>query len=70
MKVYQRLDKYIQSMGFKQTTIAQKVGLSKSKMSLILCGKSPLTADTLEDICRAMNVTPETIYRINESSFS
>ncbi len=61
MKVYERLENYIKENGIKQSYVAEKSGIPKNTLSMILNGKSRLDADKLEDIIIALNIEPSLI---------
>ena len=59
MRVYEKVRAYIDEMGYKQVTIAEKAGIPKATFNAILNGKRTLYADDLKAICLALNVSPE-----------
>ena len=59
MRVYEKVRAYIDEMGYKQVTIAEKAGIPKAIFNAILNGKRTLYADDLKAICLALNVSPE-----------
>lgn len=59
MRVYEKVRAYIDEMGYKQVTIAEKAGIPKATLNAILNGKRTLYADDLKAICLALNVSPE-----------
>ena len=59
VRVYEKVRAYIDEMGYKQVTIAEKAGIPKSTFNAILNGKRTLYADDLKAICLALNVSPE-----------
>lgn len=54
-------------LGFKQETIALKLGLTQQALSLIE-GKELLDSETLENLAKAMNVTKEAIENFTEEA--
>jgi len=58
MVVQARLAEYIEQNGIMRKFIANKCGMTSSKISEILNGKRELKADDLEKICNAINVNP------------
>ena len=58
MVVQARLAEYIEQNGIMRKHIAEKCGMTKTKISEILNGKRELKADDLEKICNAINADP------------
>lgn len=54
--VSQQLKKYLQTNGIKQSWLALKLGMTESKVSQILNGKSPLHADIFIEICLLLEI--------------
>lgn len=50
------LKDYINEMGLKQKSIADKAGLSQSKLSLILTGERKCEVNEYAKICKAIGV--------------
>lgn len=59
LRVYEKVRVYMDEMGYKQVTIAEKAGIPKATFNAILNGKRVLYADDLKAICLALNVSPE-----------
>ena len=59
MHVYEKVRAYINEKGYKQITIAQKAGISKTTFNAMMNGKRTIDADDLGAICIALNVSPE-----------
>lgn len=59
VRVYEKVRAYIDEMGYKQVTIAEKAGIPEATFNAILNGKRTLYADDLKAICLALNVSPE-----------
>jgi transcriptional regulator with XRE-family HTH domain len=59
VRVYEKVRAYIDEMGYKQVTIAEKAGIPKATFNAILNGNRTLYADDLKAICLALNVSPE-----------
>ena len=59
LRVYEKVRAYMDEMGYKQVTIAEKAGIPKATFNAILNGKRVLYADDLKAICLALNVSPE-----------
>ena len=59
MRVYEKVRAYMDEMGYKQVTIAEKAGIPKATFNAILNGKRVLYADDLKAICLTLNVSPE-----------
>ena len=51
-KIYERVKKYADENGIKQTIISQRTGIDDSKVSDLLAGKRKLSADEFEFICK------------------
>jgi len=54
-------------LGFKQETVAQKLGISQQALSLIE-GKETIDTETLEKLASAMNVKKEAIENFSEEA--
>ena len=59
LRVYEKVRAYMDEMGYKQVTIAEKAGIPKATFNAILNGNRTLYADDLKAICLALNVSPE-----------
>lgn len=57
--VYEKVRNYIDEKGYKQITIAEKAGISKTTFNAMMNGKRTMYADDLCSICIALNVSPE-----------
>ena len=66
MRVYEKVREYIDHNGYKQVTIAKKVGIPKATFNAIMNGKITLYADDLRAICLALNVSPEVFIDIKK----
>lgn len=53
-----RIRKYREMSGFSQKELAQKIGVSNSRVSNWEQGINRPDADILADICKALNVSP------------
>lgn len=64
----QKIKQYLEDNGIKQTFIAEKIGISKQKMSYICTSNSNKDVDcvTYYKICKALNVPLET-FLVDES---
>lgn len=58
MVVQSIVAQYIKTMGFKQSVIASKTGLSENAVSAILNGKRKMSADEFAKICKAIGKEP------------
>jgi len=54
-----RIKTYLDEHGIKQRYIAEKVGISLSTFNNKLNGKHGISADEIELVCGALNVSPE-----------
>lgn len=61
MKVYQKLNKWIEEHGIKKEFIAEKTGISSNKLSPILNGKRKLEVEEFILILGALNIDANTI---------
>ena len=59
MHVYEKVRAYIDNKGYKQVTIANKAGISKTTFNAMMNGKRTMYADDLCAVCIALNVSPE-----------
>ena len=58
LRVYEKVRAYMDEMGYKQITIAEKAGIPKATFNAILNGKRVLYADDLKAIFLAVKVSP------------
>lgn len=58
MEVAQKIKEYIETNGLKQTYVAEKSGMEISALNSILNGRTKLTVERLQLICKALNVEP------------
>lgn len=56
MPLGEKIKKFIEERGIKQTFLAEKTGLSNSIISKILNDNHSITADTYYAICKALRV--------------
>ena len=56
-----RIRKYREMSGFSQKELAQKIGVSNSRVSNWEQGINRPDADILADICKALNVSPSDV---------
>ena len=61
MKVYQKLNKWIEEHGIKKEFIAEKTGILSNKLSPILNGKRKLEVEEFILILGALNIDANTI---------
>lgn len=54
------INRYLKDKGIKQSWLAEKVGLPVTTLNGIINGKTQLKADLFIQICRALEVPPET----------
>ena len=64
MKVYQKLNNWIESHGIKKEFIAEKTGISSNKLSPILNGKRKLEIEEFILILGALNIDANTIINL------
>ena len=60
------------SNSLTQETLAEKVGISAKSLSQIELGNNFVSAETLEEICEALQITPKTLFNFdtNDSNIS
>ena len=56
---YKEIKEFIERKGYKQSAIAEKVGISSMKLSQILNGNRKCEAGEYASICRALDVLYE-----------
>lgn len=61
MRVYEKIKKYMEDKGIKQTYVSEKTGIPENTLSMILNGKRNLGADEMVEIFKALEVTPNDI---------
>lgn len=66
MHVYEKVRSYIEQQGYKQVTIANRAGISRTTFNAIMNGKRTMYADDLYSICVALNVSPETFIEVQK----
>ena len=62
MKIYEAVRKYIEQQGLKQGFVAERAGITKPAMSMIMTGRRKMYAEDLKAICRALGVSPEEFF--------
>lgn len=61
-KMHEQIREYIQQHGISQKYVAINMGITESRLSLMLNGKRRITVDDYTDICRAMALDPRKFY--------
>ncbi len=56
------LKKLRQEKKYTQEKLAEKIDISSRALSSIECGKNFVTAETIEKICTALEITPKTLF--------
>lgn len=59
--IWQKLKAYIVDHGIKQTWLAEKIGMNRARLSMILSGQCSLSVDDFALICSALNVSADSI---------
>lgn len=59
METNKKLNDYLKGHGISQAFLAEKLGISRTRMSMMLNGKRKMTADDLIKICKILKVSPE-----------
>lgn len=60
-----RIKKLRQDKGFSQEQFAEKLGIATRTLCGIEIGKNFFTADTLEKILTALDITPQDLFMVN-----
>ena len=60
--MHEKVRGYIEMRDLSQKIIAANMGISESRLSLMLNGKRRMTVDDYIDLCRAMAVDPRFFY--------
>lgn len=58
MTITEKIKTYLKENGISQSSIAKKIGLTPSKLSLSLSGRRALTLQEFEGICRVLRIPP------------
>ena len=61
MRIYEKLKKYIDEKGIKQTYISEKTKIPANTLNMILNGKRKLEVEEFEIICLALEIKPRLI---------
>ena len=59
MSIAKRIQTYLKGHGIKQAFIADTCGWSRQKTSYILCGRSRMTVEDYQALCKALGVPYE-----------
>lgn len=59
MEANKKLNEYLKEHGISQSFLAEKLGISRTRMSMMLNEKRKMTADDLIKICKILKVSPE-----------
>lgn len=62
MKTGERLKYFLQERGLKQSVVAERIGMNRKSFNAILNGHVDLRADTLEDVCKFMGISPTVFF--------
>lgn len=60
--IYKRLRRYVDEQGISQKQMAISMGISESKLSLMLNGSRRLTVDEYISACKALAVPPQKFF--------
>lgn len=63
MKTNERLKYFLKARGVSQASVAEGIGMKKTAFNAILNDRAELRADTLEDVCNFIGVTPGYFFR-------
>lgn len=58
LKIPRRIQGYINNLGLKQRVIAQKSGYTEKQFSAMMTGRKRISAEDIERICLALDVSP------------
>ena len=61
-----KLKEYRIKMDFTQEELAEKIGISAKSLSQIELGNNFVSAETLEAICNALNISPKKMFDFDE----
>lgn len=53
---------YREKMGFTQEQLAERLDINCRSLSFIECGTNFVSAETLENLCKTLNVTPKCLF--------
>lgn len=67
-KFGQRLKTLRKAYGISQEKFAEKLNLSTNTISTIETGKSFIKYPTLKNICKALNIEPEELFKLGEET--
>lgn len=67
-KFGQRLKTLRKAYGISQEKFAEKLNLSTNTISTIETGKSFIKYPTLKNICKALNIEPEELFKFGEET--
>ena len=56
--IYERIAKFVEENGIKQSALAEKTGITKQALSESLRGLRKITAEEYVAICRALKKSP------------
>ena len=72
MKTNERLKHFLKERGVSQAEVAEGIGMKKTAFNAILNDRAELRADTLEDVCKFIGVTPGYFfrYRVQENEIN
>lgn len=59
MSVNERINTHIKEAGLKKCFVAEKAGYTPKQFSEMLTGKKKIYVEDLEQICQALNCSPE-----------
>lgn len=65
MPIYQRVRKYMDTRDVSRKVVAMNMGITESKLSLMLSGKRRLTVEEYVDLCKAIAVNPAMFFADN-----
>lgn len=70
MKVSERINELINQKGLKQCRVAEMASLTPGEFNHMLCGRKIIRAEHIPNICVALNVTPNELFKGTGSSSS
>lgn len=65
MSTGKRLKLFLKEKGISQTSVAERIGMKMTAFNAILNGHAHLKADTLEQVCQVIGVSPGVFFAHN-----
>lgn len=68
--VAQNIERIIQEKGYKKYAVARRAGITDQKLSDMLGGRAIIRAEMIPNICHALEVEPNDLYRQNNQNMA